>query len=107
MAYKLELTGLQAVSLGGKDCEPSKPNAEQQLRLSRLDFTTEESTQKAIEVLSSCFPESEAYVKDFLTKRATVLEMSKLANYLLAGPEGLDLTEQAIASRLADFKEKV
>ena len=107
MAYKLELTGLQAVSLGGKDCEPKKPNAEQQLRLSRISFNTEEDVKKSIEVLASCFPDDEAYVKDFLTKKATTVEMSKLANYLMAGPEGLDLTEQAIASRIADLKEKV
>lgn len=100
MAYKLQFSGLQPVGFGGRDCEPVKPNAEQRLRLSRLDFDTEEKAKASIAILASLFPNDEAFVTDFLTNKATPLEVSKLANYLLAGEDGVTLAEKAIAEQI-------
>lgn len=106
MAYKLEFSGLQPIGFGGKDCMPVKPNAEQQLRLTRLNFDTEERTAQSIKVIASVFPDDEAYVTDFLTTRATIIEMSRLVNYLLAGEDGVKLADKAIAEQYGKSKEK-
>lgn len=100
MAYKLEFSGLQPVGFGGRDCEPVKPNTEQRLRLSRLNFDTEEKAKESIATLASLFPNDEAYVAEFLTTKATPLEVSKLANYLLAGEDGVVMAEKAITEQI-------
>lgn len=105
MAYKLEFSGLQPVSFAGKDCECVKPNAEQRLRLSRMKFDTDADEKKSASVLASCFPNDEAFVEQFLLEKATPIEMSKLANYLMAGAEGIGLTEKAINEKLSSMKE--
>lgn len=105
MAYKLEFSGLQPVSFNGKDCEPSKPNAEQRLRLGRIKFDTDADEQNAVKVLASCFPNDGEFVEQFLLSRATPIEMSKLANYLMAGAEGIGLTEKVIEEKISAVKD--
>lgn len=104
MAYKLEFSGLQPVSFAGRDCECVKPNAEQRLRLTHIKFDTDADEKKSAQVLASCFPNDSEFVEQFLLEKATPIEMSKLANYLMAGAEGIDLTEKAINEKLASVK---
>ena len=104
MAYKLEFSGLQPVSFAGKDCVCVKPNAEQRLRLTHIKFDTDADEKKSAQVLASCFPEDAEFVEQFLLSKATPIEMSKLANYLMAGAEGIGLTEKAINEKLASVR---
>lgn len=90
----LSFNGLQPVTFGGKECMPTKPDAELQLRLQNIkDFNDE-----ADDVLASAFPNDYDYVRDFLRSNMTLLEKQELQVYLLGGETGLRDMEKLMTS---------
>lgn len=98
---QLKFDGIQPVCFGGKDCTP-KVNAEQRLRLQGLDFGTEAQATKSDKVLASCFPDDEEYVAGFLSAQMTPFEKQQLRAYLVAGPGGIRMIDEAVTKAVSD-----
>lgn len=79
MAY-LNFNGIEPVNFGGKECTP-EINAELKLRLSQIKNYDE----KDIKILAEAFPKNEQYVKDFMTKKMSKLDIQTLHAYLVGG----------------------
>lgn len=91
----LSFSGLQPVEFGGKDCTP-KIDTELKLRLSQIKAYNEADD----DVLASVFPDDEAYVKDFLKNKMTVLEKQTLHAYLLGGMTAVNTLMDGIKDSL-------
>lgn len=102
---QLTFDGIQPVRFGTKECTPSI-NAEKRLRVQNIKFDTETDTQKANEVLASCFPDDEKYVADFLETQMSPFEKQQLRAYLVAGPGGIRIIDETIASTLNKAAEE-
>lgn len=85
----LSFSGLEPVKFGGKICTP-KINTELKLRLSQLRRLDDEGD----DILASAFPEDEAYVRDFLKNRMTILEKQTLQAYLLGSEQAVSLLRE-------------
>lgn len=98
MAYKL--TQIEPVQFGDKQIEPEL-DAEKKLRLGRINYGGgAEAEKKADEVIASCFPNDEAFVKEYLAKCATPTK-SRLVAYLVGGEETVKAVEKAYEQQLA------
>ena len=93
----LHFNGLEPIDFKGKLCEP-KLDAEKKLRLSTINFKTEEQIKEADEVLASCFDEE--YAKNFIKEKLSTDDKIVLRTYLCNGETGLNrlsnVTEGAI-----------
>lgn len=99
MAYKL--TQIEPVQFGDKQIEPEL-DAEKKLRLGRISYTGgAEAEKKADEIIASCFPNDEAFVKEYLAKCATPTK-TRLAAYLVGGEETVKAIEKAYEQQLTE-----
>lgn len=99
MAY-LNLSAIEPVNFGGKECTP-RINTETKMRLSAI----KEYDKKAQEALASAFPDDEEYVKEFLSRMATV-DMQVLHAYLLGGPTMVESIREKIKNVVAEAENK-
>ena len=96
---QVSFDGLQPVRFGGRDCTPST-DAELCLRIRSLKFDTDADQAHANEILAKAFPEDEDYVHKFLDKQMTTFEKRQLQAYLIAGPGGTRVIDNAIAEAM-------
>lgn len=96
---QLSFDGIQPVRFGGRDCNPST-DAELRLRIQSLKFDTDADQAHANEILAKAFPEDEDYVHKFLDKQMTTFEKRQLQAYLIAGPGGTRVINNAIAEAM-------
>ena len=101
MAY-LNLNAIEPVNFGGRDCVP-RIDTETKMRLSQI----KNYDAKAQEVLASAFPDDEEYVKEFISRMATV-DVQVLHAYLLGGPTMVEAIQNKVKSVIeeAETKEK-
>lgn len=96
MAFKI--SQIESVEFGDKQCTPEL-DAERKLRLGRLDFSTETKEKEADKVIASCFPEDEAFVREYLT-RCSTLSKQRLQAYLIGGEEAVKIIENGLKSQI-------
>jgi len=99
MAY-LNLNAIEPVNFGGKECMP-KIDTETKMRLSQI----KNYDAKAQEVLASAFPDDEEYVKEFLSRMATV-DMQTLHAYLLGGPTMVEAIQNKMKNLIEDVEKQ-
>lgn len=101
----LEFKGKQAIAFKDLKVVPQS-TTELRLRLRNVDFTTDEKTKEAIEVMSSFFPDKKTEVKQFMTDEMEVYELSQLQAYLAGGQVALDLVEKQMERAMVDAVEE-
>ena len=89
MAY-LNLNAIEPVDFGGRECTP-RIDTETKMRLSLI----KKYDKSAQEALTSAFPDDEEYVKDFVSRMAT-MDMQMLHAYLLGGPTMVEAIQNKI-----------
>lgn len=99
MAY-LNLNAIEPVDFGGRECTP-KIDTETKMRLSLIEKYDEEAQA----VLASTFPDDEEYVKEFLSRMATV-DMQTLHAYLLGGQTMVEAVQNKIKNALEEAENK-
>lgn len=106
MAQKLRFSGIQPVEFNGRDCTPKSLDTGERLRLSRINWDSNDAAAKADDLLASCFiEEDQDYVLDFLTKHMTPTDKAILRSYLLEGEKALamlDRTSDQMATKAVD-----
>lgn len=90
----LKFSGLQPVEFGDKAYKPIL-DADKRLRLSQIKFDTKNATERAEEVMASCFGDDEPIVLDFIRSEMTTQEKQLLQVYLLNGERGLEMYREA------------
>lgn len=103
----LHFNGLEPIDFKGHQCEP-KLDAEKKLRLSMVQFGTEEQIKEADEILASCFDDD--FAKDFIKNKLSTDDKLVLKTYLCNGETGLNrlssMTEGAIEKYLLRAMEQ-
>ena len=100
----LHFNGLEPVDFKGKLCEPKVDN-EKRLRLSKLNFETEEQISHANEVLTSCFDDD--YAKNFIREKLSTQDKLVLKTYLEAGETGLNRLSRATDGAIERYVERI
>lgn len=95
----MKFEGKKAIEFGKLKAIP-KSTAELRLRIRDIDFTTEERTAEAIEVLASFFPDKKSEVKRFLTEEMEIFELNKLQAYLVGGEAAVEMIERNLETNL-------
>lgn len=98
MAFKVNET--EAVAFGELNATPQL-NAELELRITNLSFSSADEVEHAQEVLASAFPKEKNEVLSYLrTGRVSIFELMRLQAYLQGG-------ESAVAAYDASFSKAV
>ena len=105
----LKFSGLQPVEFGDKAFKPII-DADKRLRLSQIKFDTKTATERAEEVMASCFGDNAPIVLDFIRSEMGPQEKQLLSIYLQQGEQGLELWRNAydkiITEQLAKAQEE-
>ena len=88
----LTFKGLEPVQFGDKLCTP-EVNAEQRLRLGKIEDV---NSEKAKNILASCFPNDEAYVTEFIGEKMGTNDKQILQAYLLGGERAVAQIEKTL-----------
>lgn len=99
MAY-LNLNAIEPVNFGGRECTP-KIDTETKMRLSLI----KEYDEKAQTTLASAFPDDEEYVKEFLSRMATV-DMQVLHAYLIGGPTMVEAIQNKVKKAVEEAEKQ-
>lgn len=99
MAY-LNLNAIEPVNFGGRECTP-KIDTETKMRLSLI----KEYDEKAQATLASVFPDDEEYVKEFLSRMATV-DMQVLHAYLIGGPTMVEAIQNKVKKAVEESEKQ-
>ena len=97
----LKFSGLQPVEFGDKAYKPII-DADKRLRLSQIKFDTKASTEKAEEVMASCFGDESAVVLDFIRSEMAPVEKQLLSIYLQQGERGLEAYKEAYSKLMQE-----
>lgn len=101
----LKFSGLQPVEFGDKAYKPIL-DADKRLRLSQIKFDTKSATEKAEEVMASCFGDDSAIVLDFIRSEMAPIEKQLLSIYLQQGERGLEAYKEAYSKLMAEQLSK-
>lgn len=96
----LKLQKIEKVEFGDLAVEP-KMTQELRLRVSKLKIS-EANIDTAREILSSCFGEFAAEVKEFMEKNLFIMDLTRIQVYLTQGASGLEGFEK----RMDDFMKE-
>lgn len=96
----LTLSKIEAVKFGDLEVVP-KFGKELELRIRNLKIT-DDNLDEAADLISQCFSDKAAEVKEFMTKNLFMMDYTKLQIYLTQGQSGLDSFEK----RLDRFMDK-
>ncbi len=97
----LKIAGIEPVELGDRQCKP-RLDADKRLRLREIKLDTKSSTEKAIEVIASCFPDDEDFVANFLKNEAGPTDLQLIALYLQGGQQALDSYQRILDKLMAE-----
>ena len=97
----LKIAGIEPVELGDRQCKP-RLDADKRLRLRQIKLDTKSGTEKAIEVIASCFPDDEDFVADFLKNEAGPTDLQLIALYLQGGQQALDSYQRILDKLMAE-----
>lgn len=89
----------EPVMFGDFEAMP-KVTAELRLRLSAIKVQTEQDIEHTISVMSKCFPDDEAKVKEFMTDNMYPGDFIRLRAFLVDGPQGLERYDKAMDSAI-------
>ena len=96
----LQFNKLQPVGFGDKEVTP-EITTEKKLRLQNTKGDTEENLKAMIELIASCFGDDSEFVKDFISKHMSLLDIYKLQAYLIGGEKMVEAVEQNMQTALA------
>lgn len=88
----LHFNGIEPIDFKGHLCEP-KLDAEKKLRLTNINFSTEEQVKEADEVLASCFDDE--YAKEFIKTKLSSDDKAVLKTYLIGGESAVNRLSKA------------
>lgn len=105
----LQFNKLQPIGFGDKELTPVA-NTEMKLRLQQAKGDTEEDLKNLIELISKCFGDDAKFVKDFIDKYMTLVDIYRLQAYIAGGEKMLEVInnnfDKAFEKEMENLDEK-
>lgn len=101
----LQFNKLQPVGFGDKEVAP-EVTTEVKLRLQNQKGDTEEGLKAMIDLIASCFGAEAEFVKDFMNKNMSILDVYRLQAYLVGGEKMVEMVEANMQTAIGSTKEQ-